>query len=64
MMHPNPASFAREAQQMAKHAKGKECEIFQRLALVTMGVMAAATASQVLLQLWREINRQEKGRGR
>ena len=61
----NPLFLAKEAQQMAQKAKGSDCEVFQKVALVSMCVMAAAGASQILLQLWKEINRRDhQGRGR
>ena len=47
----NPLSVAREVQQMAQKTKGTDCEIFQKVALISMCVMAAAGTSQVLLQL-------------
>jgi len=64
---PNPFYIAQQAQQLAKNAKGDDCAVFQKLALVSMGVMAVAGASQVLLSLWKELNRKEhrhSGRGR
>jgi len=66
-MHPNTLYIAKEAQQMAKNAKGDDCAVFQKVALVSMCLMAAAGTSQVLLSLWRELNRKEdrqRGRGR
>jgi hypothetical protein len=47
---------------LANSAKGDDCKVFQRVALVSMCVMAAAGASQVMLSLWRELNRHDAGR--
>ena len=49
---------------MASKAKGADCEVFQKVALVSMCVMAAAGASQILLQLWKELNRREERHNR
>jgi len=40
--------------------------VFQKVAMVMMGTMVAASVSSVLLQLWRELNckDQDHGRGR
>jgi hypothetical protein len=69
--NPNPFYLAKEAQHMAAKADGTDCKVFQKMALITMGVMAAAGASQVLLQLWKELRRKDDrdhgrsaGRGR
>jgi hypothetical protein len=67
--NPNPLNVAREVQQMAQRTKGTDCEIFQKVALVSMCIMAAAGTSQVLLQLWNQLNHKEnkdrrQGRGR
>ena len=62
--HTNPLSMAREAQQMAKGATGREAEVFQKVALISMCTVAVASGMQVLLHLWRELNRQEKGHSR
>jgi len=65
--HPNPIYIADKAQQLARNAKGDDCAVFQKVALVSMGVMALASASQVLHSLWRDLNRkddQRRGRGR
>ncbi|HEY4311535.1 MAG TPA: hypothetical protein VGN12_18965 [Pirellulales bacterium] len=67
----SPLSIAREAQHMAGKADGIDCKAFQKMALVTLGVTAAAAASQVFLQLWKELRRRDErehgrsgGRGR
>ena len=63
----NPLFIAREAQEMAKKAEGSDCKVFQKVALVSMCIMAAAGASQVFLSLLHELNRREhrdRDRGR
>ena len=67
----SPLTIAREAQHMASKAEGIDCKAFQKMALVTLGVTAAAAASQVFLELWKELRRRDDrarghgaGRGR
>jgi hypothetical protein len=62
--HSNPLFLAEKAQQMAKGANGRESEVFQKVALISMCTVAVASGMQVLLHLWRELNRQEKGHSR
>jgi len=67
--NPSPLYIAEKAQNMAQKTKGTDCEVFQKVALVSMCVMAAAGASQVLLQLWKQLCQKEnqgrhQGRGR
>ena len=57
MMPPNPFLLADKAQQMAKKAEGADCQMFQKVALVSMVVMAAAGATQLMLQVIRELRR-------
>ncbi len=66
---PNPLQLAKEVQQMAGKADAADCKVFQKVALVSVCVMAAATASQVLFQIWKQLNHKEshgrhQGRGR
>ncbi len=64
MTIPHPNLFlAREAQNMAKNASGRSGEMFQTVALVSMCTIACASGMQVLLQLWRELNKEDKSRG-
>ncbi len=65
----NPLYLAKEVQHMAAKADGTDCKVFQKVALVSVCVMAAATASQVFLQLWNQLHHREnrdrhQGRGR
>lgn len=65
----NPLLIAKEAQDMARNAKGGDGQMFQKVALVSICVMAAASASHVLLSLWKELSHKhggerEQGRGR
>ncbi len=63
-MNHNPLYIAEKAQQMAKHAGDGNNLVFQKVAMVSMVVMAAASASQILVQLLREINRKDQARCR
>lgn len=66
---PNPLHIANEAQKMAEKA-GHDGRVFQKVAMVSMGVMAAASVMQMLMPLLRELNRKydhddrERSRGR
>lgn len=57
MTAPNPLHVANTAQQMARAAPKEEAVVFNRVAMVCMGVMAAASAAQMLHSLLREFNR-------
>lgn len=64
---PNPLYVANTAHQMARHAPQGDAVVFNRMAMVCMGVMAAAAAMQALQPLLRELNRKDadrRGRGR
>jgi len=67
-LHQNPLYLAKEAQQMAAKADGTDCKVFQKVALISLCVTAAAGASQIFLQLWKELRRKDDrergGRGR
>jgi len=68
MTQPNPLHVANTAQQMARMAPKNDAVVFNRVAMVCMGVMAAAAVVQMLQPLLREINRkhdkERNGRGR
>lgn len=70
MTAPNPLHLANSAQQMARYAPKDDAVVFNKVALVCMGVMAAASVLQVLQPLLRDLNRKDKhdsphqGRGR
>lgn len=69
MNTPNPLHLANTAQQMARNAPGHDAAVFNKVALVCMGVMAAASVVQVLQPLIRDLNRRDtgphgRGRGR
>jgi hypothetical protein len=64
---PNPLQVANMAQRMAGNAEGMDSRVFQKVAMVSMGVMAVASVVQVLAPLLRELNRKhddERSRGR
>ncbi len=69
MTTPNPLHLANTAQQMARLAPKDDAIVFNKVAMVCMGVMAAASVMQVLQPLLRDLNgrhgRQDRsGRGR
>lgn len=65
---PNPLHLANTAQHMARNAPKDDAVVFNKVAMVCMGVMAAASVMQMLQPLLREINRKhdmcERHRGR
>jgi hypothetical protein len=56
MMPPTatPGQMASLAQSMARNAEGKDAQMFQKIALVSMGVMAFASVAQVALELLKK----------
>ncbi|MBK8915564.1 MAG: hypothetical protein IPM64_13375 [Phycisphaerales bacterium] len=61
MSAPNPLHLANTAQQMARSAPASDAVVFNKVAMVCMGVMAAASVAQVFQSLLRDLNRREKG---
>jgi hypothetical protein len=57
MNAPNPLHLANTAQQMARYAPKDDAVVFNKVALVCMGVMAAASVLQVLQPILRDLNR-------
>lgn len=70
MTTPDPLHIANAAQQMARTAPGNDAVVFGRVAMVCMGVMAAASVAQVFQSLLRDLSRkhaaddQRRGSGR
>lgn len=62
MTTPNPLHLANSAQQMARSAPGTDAIVFNKVAMVCMGVMAAAAVVQVLQPLLRELKAKNSGR--
>lgn len=64
----NPFYVVDAAERMARRAPGENSVAFNRMALICMGVMAAASAVQILQPLLRDLNRHsersDRGRGR
>ncbi len=56
MTTPNPLHLANSAQQMARNAPACDAAIFNKVAMVSMGVMAAAAVVQMLQPLLRDLN--------
>lgn len=59
MTAPNPLHLANTAQQMARHAPATDAVVFNKVAMVAMGVMAAASVMQVLQPLLRDLTHRE-----
>lgn len=57
MTAPTPFHVASTAQQMARFAPASDAVAFNKIAMVCMGVMAAASVSQVLHTLLRDLNK-------
>ncbi len=67
MNTPNPLHLANTAQIMAKHAPRDDAVVFNKVAMVCMGVMALSSVAQMLQPLLRELNHREskrRGHGR
>lgn len=50
---PNPMHVAQTAQNMAEKAEGADAKLFQKVALVSMAVVALSSLSQVAIELLR-----------
>lgn len=61
MTTPNPLHLANTAQQMARNAPAADAVVFNKVAMVCMGVMAAASVAQVFQPLLRDLNRKHEG---
>lgn len=64
MSTPNPLHLANTAQQMARQAPKDDAVVFNKVAMVCMGVMAAASVVQVLRPLLRDLTHQHDGESR
>jgi hypothetical protein len=67
---PNPLHLANTAQQMARNAPKDDAVVFNKVAMICMGVMAASSVVQMLQPLIRDLTRRRDketdnhGRGR
>lgn len=59
MTTPNPLHLANTAQMMARNAPQNDAVVFNKVAMICMGVMAAASVVQMLQPILREINHRE-----
>ena len=59
MPHMSPLTLARESNAMAKESGNA---VFQKSAMVMMGVMAAASVGQILHLLLQDLNRHARDR--
>lgn len=65
MTTPNPLHLANTAQQMARSAPSADAAVFNKVALVCMGAMAAASVVQMLHPLLRDLSkRHDKDSGK
>jgi len=55
MTHPSPLDLARTAQNMARSASADNAVVFNKVAIVCMGVMAVASVLQVLQPMLRDL---------
>jgi hypothetical protein len=60
MTQANPLHVANMAQNMARNAEGQDSVAFQKVALICMGVMAAASVVSVFQPLLRDLNRRHE----
>ncbi len=56
MAAPNPLHLASTAQQMARNAPQGDAAVFNKVAMISMGVMAAASVVQILHPILRDLN--------
>ncbi len=70
MTTPNPLHLANTAQNMARNAPQNDAVVFNKVAMICMGTMAAASVIQMLQPLFRSFGKGKhdrdgnKGRGR
>lgn len=55
MTQPNPLHLANTAQQMARSAPAADAVVFNKVAMISMGVMAAASVIQLLQPMIRDL---------
>jgi hypothetical protein len=60
----NPIYIAKEAQSMARNAGASDGLVFQKVATVSMCMVAVLSGMQMLMEIWRQLNRDDQRRGR
>lgn len=60
----NPLYITKEAQRLAKDAGSSNGLVFQKVATVSMCMVAVLTGMHMLMEIWRELRRDETQRGR
>jgi hypothetical protein len=55
----DPLRIANTAQDMARKAQGTDCVMFNKVAMVCMGVTAVVSVGHALHSLLKELNRKE-----
>jgi hypothetical protein len=64
MNAPNPLHLANTAQQLARNAPKDDAVVFNKVAMICMGVMAAAAVMQAVQPLLRDLTRKHAGESR
>jgi hypothetical protein len=64
MNAPNPLHLANTAQQLARNAPKDDAVVFNKVAMICMGVMAAAAVMQAVQPLLRDLTRKHEGDSR
>jgi hypothetical protein len=59
MTQPNPLHLANTAQNMARNAPKDEAVVFNKVALICMGTMAAASVVQMLQPILRSLRKKD-----
>ena len=62
MTNPNPLHLANTAQNMTRYAPHNDAVVFNKVAMICMGTMAAASVIQMLQPLFRNL-RKHKSHG-
>lgn len=61
MTNPNPLHLANTAQNMARNAPQNDAVVFNKVAMICMGTMAAASVIQMLQPLWTSFIKSGRG---
>jgi len=60
----NPLYIAKEAQHLAKNSDSGNGLVFQKVATVSMCMVAVLTGMHMLMEIWRELHKGERRQGR
>lgn len=64
MTTPNPLHLANTAQNMARNAPHNDAVVFNKVAMISMGVMAVASVVSMLQPLFRDLGKKHSPQGR